>query len=331
MNRNSEKFLHKIYWLLNRIEEYSLPRYVWSFVGTVIVFGVAYSILTPLNHGLGSDFTLSSPDGTPSSIFATIPTGIYFSVVTMSSLGYGDIYPLGFSKILVIMEVVIGLFLIGMIIARLTSRRLMHFVSRVFISTTQQQLEKFRGMFDSCCGRMEECLPEISRIYQPTPGNHSRDADMDSRVREEFGTTLKDLKNCCRDLKKYLHDETAKINYFEFAPSSQVIELAEAVEEAFFLLGQGITSLPLSQRGSKSILNNDNVRNIMEAIQIQKEICGICDKHAVEESTLKAFKKIDKTCRNIPMDFFPVLREQEGPDQMYSGDPQVANREDSDE
>jgi len=69
----------------------------------------------------------------------------------------------------------------------------------------------------------------------------------------------------------------------------------------------------------------------MEAIQTQKEICGICDKHAVDESTLKAFKKIDRTCRNIRMDFPPVLREQEGPDQMYSGDPQVANREDSDE
>ena len=308
-----------------------MPRYIWLFVGTVIVFGLAYSVLTPLNHGLGSDFTLSSPDGTPSSIFATIPTGIYFSVVTISSLGYGDIYPLGFSKILAIMEVVIGFFLIGMIIARLTSKQLMHFVSRLFISSTQQQLEKFKGMFDSCYSRMDECLPRISRIYQPTPGNHSRDADTDSTVREEFGTILKDLKNCCRDLKKYLHDETAKINYFEFAPSSQIIELAEAAEKVFFLLGQGITSLPLSQRGNGSILNNDNVRNIMEAIQTQKEISGICDTHAEEENTLKAFKRVDRTCRDIPMDSFPVLREQEGPDQMYSDDPQVADREDSDE
>jgi len=186
MSESSEKFLRKAYWFLNQIEEYSFSRYVCFFAGTVIVFGIAYSFLTPFNHGLGPALTLSSPNGTLSSIFSTIPTGIYFSVVTISSLGYGDIYPLGFSRILVIIEVVIGLFLIGMIIARLTSRRLMHFVSRVFISSTQQQLEKFMGMFDSCCGRMEECLPEISRIYQPTPGNHSRDTDMDSMVREEF-------------------------------------------------------------------------------------------------------------------------------------------------
>ena len=331
MNRNPRNSLHKIYRFLNQIEEYSLSRYVYCLIGTVIVFGIVYSFLTPFNHGLGPGFTLSSPNGTLSSIFTAILAGIYFSVVTISSLGYGDIYPLGLSRILVIIEVVIGLFLIGMIIAKLTSKRLMHFVSRLFISNTQQQLEKFKGMFDSCHSNIEEFLPKISQTHQPTPGNHRRDTDMDSMVREEFGKTVRELRDCCKDFRKYLYDETAVVSYFEFAPSSQVVALAEAIDKAFSLLGQGITSLPSSQEGSKSILNNDNVRTIMEAIRIQKEICGISGTHATEENTQKAFERVDKTCRDIPMDSFPVPRDQEGPDQMYSGDPQSVIGEDFNE
>lgn len=53
----------------------------------------------------------------------TIFDSIYFSVVTFSSLGYGDIQPSGLSRAIAVVEVLSGLVILALIVARLASDR----------------------------------------------------------------------------------------------------------------------------------------------------------------------------------------------------------------
>jgi len=48
----------------------------------------------------------------------------YFSIVTFSTVGYGDITPLGFTKVIVIMELFLGMFITSFLLVALTRKYL---------------------------------------------------------------------------------------------------------------------------------------------------------------------------------------------------------------
>ena len=75
-------------------------HFLW-FTGVVVLFAVLYTILTPIGHGIGSN-RVPLPD-------ASFLTGLYFSVVTISSLGYSYMHPMGISKALASVQVLLGL------------------------------------------------------------------------------------------------------------------------------------------------------------------------------------------------------------------------------
>ena len=51
----------------------------------------------------------------------TFWNAVYFSVVTETTLGYGDITPVGWSRVLVCLQVCMGLLIAGLIVARITA------------------------------------------------------------------------------------------------------------------------------------------------------------------------------------------------------------------
>lgn len=51
----------------------------------------------------------------------TAQDALYFSIVTEATLGYGDIRPVGFSRLLACTQVLLGLVLAGLIVAKITS------------------------------------------------------------------------------------------------------------------------------------------------------------------------------------------------------------------
>ena len=69
------------------IEEVSLWAYLLVFAVVVIGCGWLYSFLTAHGHGVNA-----SPLG--------FLDGVFFSIVTVTSLGYGDLYPVGFSRVI---------------------------------------------------------------------------------------------------------------------------------------------------------------------------------------------------------------------------------------
>lgn len=77
----------------------------------IVVCGIAYTFLS-LFPGQG---LARGP--------VTFLDGLYFSVVTISSLGYGDLHPVGVARALASIEVLGGLLLVGVLVSRLVSQK----------------------------------------------------------------------------------------------------------------------------------------------------------------------------------------------------------------
>ena len=139
------------------IEEVSLRVYLLVYVVVVLGCGGLYSFLTTHGHGVNA-----SPLG--------FLDGVYFSVVTVTSLGYGDLYPVGFSRVIAGAEVLFGLAFMGIMIAKVTSRRLSYHVQRLFVSDAQQRLDEFAERFATMRVPLVTATKELSDIYQADAG-----------------------------------------------------------------------------------------------------------------------------------------------------------------
>lgn len=83
-------------------------------LAAVFVFGCIYLILNQFqNNGLKSQ----------TNSLITFWDCIYFSIVTMSTLGYGDIVPIGLSRLLASIEAIFGLAFVGYAISQVVSAK----------------------------------------------------------------------------------------------------------------------------------------------------------------------------------------------------------------
>ena len=250
------------------IEDISMLTYVVFFVVAIIGFGVVYTLLTPSGHGIGQNLTPLSN--------VTFLGGIYFSIVTFSSLGYGDMHPMGVSKALACAEVLMGLAVIGVLIAKATSQRLSHHVSRLFSSDAQKRLEEIATRFDTSRDELKEIMPKLEKAYQSTPG--SRPSGDRGSLISNFREVIRALQLQCVLLRDYFSDEIVQGNYFEIAPVNAVVRVGDAVDDAFSRLGQLIVSL--SSQSRTEILDKRNRQRISEAIDSQKQVCNMICQHA---------------------------------------------------
>lgn len=292
------------------IDESPLWRWIVTFFAIILLFGLGFACLTPYGHGM----TPSIPD---ESSIDLLLRGLYFSVVTVSSLGYGDLHPIGFGKVLAGVEVVLGLGVIGIVIAKLTSKRVSHFVSRLFVSETKRQLQIFNTTFDNCRAELSSLLEQVSREYQQTPGSSESEKVGNSVVERSLGTALDSLLESSNELHDYIKTEGSDRSYFILAPSSSLTQLSEAVYEALFFLGQSIVNLPVKSNPSVliEVLTPANRRKIYRIMNLLTVTCdSIASAQKIDTSVPEAFEQVVRLCTNISQALLPVV---EQPDQIF--------------
>ena len=295
--------------LVYLIEDVSLFSYLVAFVLVVVVLGWAYSYLTPFCNGVGRNGECI--------LDLTFFNGLYFSIVTVSSLGYGDLHPVGFSKVLACAEVLFGLAYMGIVIAKVTSRRLSYHVGRLFGSDAQKQLDWFSANFGKLATELSVAMGSLGRAYQRTPGGVSVE-DKDKAL-SNFRATLVSIHSACLGLKEYLSSEVEQGNYFAIVPSGPVCRVGDAVDAAFFNLAQLIISL--SPDAKLEILDRQNRQRISDTLSSQKLVCQLVQRHAKDLETNNRFLRVLETCEGVLERYFtaPVeIRVTEQPDQVLS-------------
>lgn len=119
-------------------------RLVMQFLAAVFAFGVAFILIENLQ---GSSVT---KNGGPITFF----DHFYFSAVTITTLGYGDLVPVGYAKTLAILEAIFGLVYGGYAISQVVSFRqgvLVHYLASSHLVQT----------FDACLSELEEAKEMI--------------------------------------------------------------------------------------------------------------------------------------------------------------------------
>lgn len=295
-------------WLIYLVEDVSMIRYIVVFIVVVNVFGIAYYLLTPIEHGIGQNLKPISD--------VTFFTGIYFSVVTISSLGYGHMHPMGFSKALACLEVLFGLAVIGIMIAKVTSHRLSHHVSRLFASDAQKRLENIATKFQAFKENLNDIMLDLVNAYQGVPGQASPPAVNRSEILSKFRRIISDLNTECVTLRDYFSSEIKQGKYFQSVPVTAVTQVGNAIDDAFLNLGQIIEIVPSPSK--LEIFDSINRQMIFEALNSQKKACDLVTVHATDEGTLDTFQRVKGTCERLPTSYFAVPEESQ-PDQVFQG------------
>lgn len=291
------------------IDDVPLRHYFFAFLLVVVTCAAAYSLLTPYGHGVGKDLKPLSA--------LTFLDGVYFSVVTISSLGYGDMHPVGFSKLVACFEVLFGLAWIGVLIAKLTSRRLSYHVARLFSTDAQRQLEQFSTKLLTLRDDLRVAMGPLARAYQNTPGtNPGEDKD---KALHNFNATVIALHSTCFALRDYLSSEVEQGDYFSIVPSDPVRRVGDAINDMFFNLGQLIISLTPQARAD--ILDRQTRQRISETLSSQKIVCQVVKRHSKDEATTHCFLRVRETCEGVLERYFTMpatLLEAEQPDQLLA-------------
>jgi hypothetical protein len=117
---------------------------------SILVFGCIYYFLSKID-GQG----LNPPSGNISFL-----DSIYFSVVTIATLGYGDISPIGISRLVASVEVLFGLLFVG------------YYISQIVSSKQEALIEYLRN--DRLIQTYDECLDFIRDVKEQM-GDKRRD------------------------------------------------------------------------------------------------------------------------------------------------------------
>lgn len=140
VNKNQEKKVSK------KLERPHQKNYLMTPLGRFIerasytdlfIFGFLSIILSSIYFWLAPHHhSLNKPD-------INILDTLYFSIVTFTSLGYGDLSPIGFGRFIASLVVILGLIFIALLVGKIASERQQSILLLVHTSDCQRRLTNF--------------------------------------------------------------------------------------------------------------------------------------------------------------------------------------------
>lgn len=116
------------------IENISYLSISLSALGIILLGSIYFFLATEYGHGL-KGFIREGGIG--------FDEAIYFSVVTFTTLGYGEIHPEGYGRLVAALEVLFGLVLTALFIGKISSERQSALLLLVYTSDQQRRLTEF--------------------------------------------------------------------------------------------------------------------------------------------------------------------------------------------
>jgi potassium channel LctB len=157
--RQSHRFENR---LLDLVENSSTPRLFLIWLAMVVGCGVVYWLDMLVRHqGL-------LENGRPlSSSLDGLASAIYFSFATATSVGYGDIVPVGAVRFLSVGEAVAALLIFGAVIAKFVSRRQDKLVSEIHVVSFEERLDRVQTNLHTVFRDLQEIDLMSSRPSPP--------------------------------------------------------------------------------------------------------------------------------------------------------------------
>lgn len=125
---------------IDAMADQSVGGLVWIWIEIVAGCGAAYWLLASASPR----FALMSNGGAIPGGAAGFLTAMYFSAVTATSIGYGDIVPTGIARVLAVCEGVAGLILFGCVVSKFVSRRQEDLIGQIHHIAFEERLGRVR-------------------------------------------------------------------------------------------------------------------------------------------------------------------------------------------
>jgi Ion channel len=125
--------------LLDLVQQQSTLKLFFLWMGTIVISGLCFWLgaragehgLVEGGHPVGADFN-------------GFISAIYFSFVTATSIGYGDIVPVGFARVIACAEAVTALLIFGAVVAKFVSHRSDLLVGEIHRVTFEERLDRIQ-------------------------------------------------------------------------------------------------------------------------------------------------------------------------------------------
>lgn len=243
---------------------------VW--IGTVVLCGLGYWLDALIGeHGL---VEAGSPVGAD---LGGLLSALYFSFVTATSLGYGDVVPVGIARVLAVVEAVAALTIFGAVVAKFVSHRQDELV-----------LEIHRVTFDERLDRVQSNLHVvISELLSINSLCEARAMPL-RRIATRLDSAVLLFVGELRTTRDLLYQPRLLVE--EIVLSSILANLASALD----VLAELLAGLPGEFARSQPLeLALENVTRLAE------DICGNCVPHAYTPRVTFWMDQIQNTSRKI--------------------------------
>jgi potassium channel LctB len=122
---------------LGLIERRSTFQLFLVWIGVILACGVGYWL-----DALIGDHGLIEAGSSVGGGLKGLASSVYFSFVTATSVGYGDIVPVGAARLLAVGEAITGLLIFGAVVAKFVSHRQENLVSEIYRVTFDERLDR---------------------------------------------------------------------------------------------------------------------------------------------------------------------------------------------
>jgi hypothetical protein len=149
----------------------------------------------------------------------------YFSVVTISSLGYGDIKPTGIVRFLSCIEVLIGFLFIGIIIGKVSSAKQEYWLRRIYNGTTIQNIRGFCISLENEVDKHKEMQAALKSVNNGQPVKLS-----DHNFSSDFNSINRNIKETIRVIDDFLYFEATVGEIFKDIPGGTINMAINSIE-----------------------------------------------------------------------------------------------------
>jgi potassium channel LctB len=254
------------------IDRLSTVQLFLVWIGTVLLCGFGYWVgALAGEHGLVEG---NQPLGAG---IHGLASALYFSFVTATSVGYGDVLPVGFARLIAIVEAVTTLLIFGAVIAKFVSHRQDQLVGEIHRITFDERLDRVQSNLHVV---ISELLELSAQCKTPSVPVHR----LATRLHSTVWLFLSEL----RTTHALLYQPRLMVE--EIVLASILGNLASALE----VLAELMSCLPAE------FTRSDHLEIALGSLtHTAEDICGNCVPHEYTPRLIFWMDRIQETARRI--------------------------------
>jgi hypothetical protein len=183
----------------------------------------------------------------------TFADSLYFSIVTFTSLGYGDIVPVGYGRLLACVEVVTGLGFLGVAIAKLSSAKQSYLIAQLYARDAQERLESYVLQMRDMKPAYKEAIELLKRGKWPTLALKRRHSDVHRLVLR---------------IRAYLSFELNNGSFLRDVPSGAIAKVFNSLRQLAILVAESAAIIRSQHSQSQRMIAVNAIREMRSLVTL---------------------------------------------------------------